>query len=54
MIIDTHIHIYSFPSFRDLSKHIRTMEDAIFRTRYPDRYQCNNTEPPVDNTSAPA
>lgn len=55
MIIDTHIHIYSFPSFRDLSKHIRTMEDAIaFRTRYPDLYQCNNTEPPVDNTSAPA
>ncbi len=51
MIIDTHIHIYSFPSFRDLSKHIRTMEDAIaFRTRYPDLYQCNNTEQPVDNT----
>lgn len=51
MIIDSHIHIYSFPSFRDLSKHIRTMEDAIaFRTRYPDLYQCNNTESPVDNT----
>jgi|LNFM01.1.fsa_nt_gb predicted TIM-barrel fold metal-dependent hydrolase len=51
MIIDTHIHIYTFPSFRDLSKHIRTMEDAIaFRTRYPDLYQCNNTEPPLDNS----
>ena len=51
MIIDTHVHVYSFPSFRDLSKHIRTMEDAIaFRTRYPDLYQCNNTEQPVDNT----
>jgi predicted TIM-barrel fold metal-dependent hydrolase len=51
MIIDTHIHVYSFPSFRDLSKHIRTMEDAIaFRTRYPELYQCNNTEEPVDNT----
>jgi len=51
MIIDTHIHIYSFPSFRDLSRHIRTMEDAIaFRTRYPDLYKCNNTEEPVDNT----
>lgn len=51
MIIDTHIHIYSYPSFRDLSKHIRTMEDAIaFRTRYPDLYKCNLTEEPVDNT----
>jgi predicted TIM-barrel fold metal-dependent hydrolase len=51
MIVDTHVHIYSFPSFRDLSRHIRTMEDAIaFRTRYPELYQCNNTEPPVDNT----
>ena len=51
MIIDTHIHVYSFPSFRDLSRHIRTMEDAIaFRTRHPDLYQCNNTEEPVDNT----
>ncbi|MBI4203576.1 MAG: amidohydrolase [Betaproteobacteria bacterium] len=51
MIIDTHIHIYSYPSFRDLSKHIRTMEDAIaFRTRYPDLYNCNLTEEPIDNT----
>lgn len=51
MIIDTHIHIYSYPSFRDLSRHIRTMEDAIaFRTRYPDLYKCNLTEEPIDNT----
>lgn len=51
VIIDTHIHIYSYPSFRDLSKHIRTMEDAIaFRTRYPDLYKCNLTEEPIDNT----
>ncbi|HET9663984.1 MAG TPA: amidohydrolase family protein [Burkholderiales bacterium] len=51
MIIDTHIHIYSYPSFRDLSRHIRTMEDAIaFRTRYPDLYKCNLTEDPIDNT----
>jgi len=28
MIIDTHIHVFSYPSFRDLSKYIRTMEDA--------------------------
>ncbi|MSP33059.1 MAG: amidohydrolase [Pseudolabrys sp.] len=51
MIIDTHAHVYSFPSFRDLSNHIRTMEDAIaFRTRYPELYKCNLTEGPVDNT----
>jgi hypothetical protein len=51
MIIDTHIHIYGYPSFRDLSRHIRTMEDAIaFRTRYPDLYKCNLTEEPIDNT----
>src|SRR5262249_48030676 len=51
MIIDTHVHIYSFPSFRDLSKQIRTMEDAIaFRTRYPELYNCQRTEGPTDNT----
>jgi uncharacterized protein len=51
MIIDSHVHIYSYPSFRDLSKHIRTMEDAIaFRTRHPDLYKCNLTEQPIDST----
>ena len=51
MIIDAHVHIYSYPSFRDLSKHIRTMEDAVaFRTRYPDLYHCNLTEQPIDST----
>ena len=51
MIIDTHVHIFSYPSFRDLSKQIRTMEDAIaFRTRYPDLYKCNLVEPPIDST----
>ena len=51
MIIDTHVHIFSYPSFRDLSNHIRTMEDAIaFRTRYPDLYNCNLTETPIDST----
>lgn len=51
MIIDTHVHIYSYPSFRDLSKQIRTMEDAIaFRTRYPDIYNCNLTEDPIDSS----
>lgn len=51
MIIDTHIHTCSFPSYRDLSKHIRTTEDLIaFRTRYPELYQRSLTEDPVDNS----
>jgi predicted TIM-barrel fold metal-dependent hydrolase len=51
MIVDTHVHIFSYPSFKDLSKQIRTMEDAIaFRTRYPDLYKCNLTEQPIDST----
>lgn len=51
MIIDTHVHIFSYPSFRDLSKYIRTMEDAIaFRTRHPEIYKCNLTEQPIDST----
>jgi hypothetical protein len=51
MIIDTHVHIFSYPSFRDLSKRIRTMEDAIaFRTRHPELYNCNLSEAPIDST----
>lgn len=51
MIIDTHVHVYSFPSFRDLSPYIRTMEDAIaFRTRHPEVYKCNLTEDAIDNS----
>lgn len=53
MIIDTHVHVCSFSSFRDLSNHIRTTEDLIaFRTRYPDLYKCNLTEEPIDNSDA--
>jgi predicted TIM-barrel fold metal-dependent hydrolase len=53
MIIDTHVHVYSFPSFADLSQHIKTTEDLIaFRTRYPDLYKCSLTEQPVDNSDA--
>lgn len=51
MIIDTHTHVWSFPSFRDLSPYIRTTEDLIaFRTRHPDLYNCSLTEDPVDNS----
>ncbi len=53
MLIDSHIHVYSYPAFSDLSQHIRTIEDAIaFRTRYPDIYDRHRTEAPIDNTDA--
>jgi uncharacterized protein len=53
VIIDTHVHVWSFPSFADLSRHIRSTEDLIaFRTRYPDLYNCSLTEEPVDNSDA--
>ena len=53
MIIDTHTHVWSFPSYRDLSQHIKTTEDLIaFRTRYPELYRCSLTEPSVDNSDA--
>jgi len=51
MIVDSHVHIYGFPSFKDLGKYIQTMEDAIsFRTRHPEVYKCNLTELPIDNS----
>lgn len=53
MIVDTHIHVCSFPSYKDLSRHIRTTEDLIaFRTRYPDLYAKSLVEEPVDNSDA--
>ena len=53
MIIDTHTHVWSFSSYRDLSQHIKTTEDLIaFRTRYPELYNCSLTEQPVDNSDA--
>ena len=43
MIIDTHTHVWSFPSYKDLSQHIKTTEDLIaFRTRYPDYFISKN------------
>lgn len=51
MIIDTHVHILSYPSLEDLSEKIRTTEDLIsFRTRYPDLYNATLSESPVDNS----
>ena len=49
MIIDTHVHVYGFPSLQKLETEIRSMEDAIaFRTRYPELYAGTLTDDPVD------
>ncbi len=51
MIIDTHTHVWSFPSYKDLSPYIKTAGDLIaFRSRHPALYNCSLTEPPVDNS----
>lgn len=50
MIIDSHVHVWGFPSYRDLSDKICTTEDlAAFRTRYPELYQARLSEQPEDN-----
>lgn len=51
MIIDTHTHVWSFPSYGDLSPYIKTASDLIaFRTRHPELYGLSLTEAPVDNS----
>lgn len=49
MIIETHIHLYGFPSLEQLETKIEKMEDAIaFRTRYPELYNRTLTDDPID------
>ena len=49
MIIDTHIHVYGFPSLEKLETKIERMEDAIgFRTRYPELYARTLSDSPID------
>ena len=49
MIIDTHIHLYGFPSLEQLETKIQKMEDAsAFRTRYPELYDRTLTDDPID------
>ena len=51
MIIDSHVHIWSFPVLADVGDKIRTTQDLVaFRTRYPDLYDRTLTEEPVDNS----
>ena len=51
MIIDTHTHVWSFPSYGDLSPYIKTAADLIaLRTRHPELYNLSLTESPIDNS----
>ncbi len=51
MIIDSHVHVWSYPALFDLEDKIRTTEDLItFRTKYPDLYERTLHEEPVDNS----
>src|SRR4051812_39341518 len=50
-IIDTHVHLLSFPSLQDLGDKIRNSEDVIqFRTRYPELYYAARSEEALDNS----
>src|SRR5687767_7880797 len=51
-IVDTHVHILSFPSFENLEDKIRTTRDIIeFRDRYPDLFRAGRSEEAIDNSS---
>ncbi len=51
MIIDTHIHVWSYPALAQARDHIKTTQDLIsFRTRCPDLYDRTLHEDPIDNS----
>ena len=51
MIIDSHVHVWSYPALMDVGDKIHTTQDLIaFRTRYPDIYDRTLTEEPCDNS----
>lgn len=53
MIIDSHIHVWSFPVLEQIGDKIQTATDLmLFRSRYPELYAWRLTEQPVDNSDA--
>ena len=53
MIIDTHVHVWTYPALQEIENEIRTTEDLVgFRTRHPDLYDRTLHEAPVDNSDA--
>lgn len=51
MIIDTHIHVWSYPALADARDRIKTTQDLVsFRSRFPDLYDRTLHEDPIDNS----
>ncbi|MCW5704915.1 MAG: amidohydrolase [Bradyrhizobium sp.] len=51
MIIDTHIHVWSYPTLENIGDKIETAEDVmLFRARYPELFARRMTEAPIDNS----
>lgn len=51
MIIDTHVHMWSFPVLEEHGNKIQSTEDLMaFRSRYPELYERTLTEDPIDNS----
>jgi len=51
MIIDTHIHVWSYPALANAREQIKNTQDLIsFRTRFPDLYDRTLHENPMDNS----
>lgn len=51
MIIDSHIHVWSYPVLQEHGSKIRSTEDLMaFRTNYPELYDRTLHEDPVDNS----
>jgi predicted TIM-barrel fold metal-dependent hydrolase len=49
-IVDSHVHLLSFPSLENLEDKIRTSDDVIrFRTAYPELYYAARSEEAIDN-----
>ncbi len=51
MIIDTHVHIFTFPSLIGHEDHLRSIKDFVsFRTRFPEIHKRMWRELPIDNS----
>jgi len=51
MIIDTHIHVWSYPALVNARDHIKSTKDLVsFRSRCPDLYDRTLREEPIDNS----
>ena len=51
MIIDTHVHVWTYPALANARDYIKSTKDLVsFRSRCPDLYDRTLTEQPIDNS----